>query len=426
MHARNILILPAGTEIGLEIFNALKNCKEACLFAAGQDISNHARFIYDNYHLVPATHEDGCAEILIELCRRLAIDYIFPAHDDVITFLGTIRDQLPAAVIAPSQEICEITRYKSRTYEILADAVRIPRTYTNPDEVDIYPVFVKPDRGQGSFGARLIHDREGLSLALKERSDLLICENLSGTEYTIDCFSDRDHGILFAGARVRHRMRNGIAVSTETVDLPEAATMARRIHGKLPIPGAWFFQAKRSENGELTLLEVAPRIAGSMATHRVLGINFPLLSIFEHERIPLSITPNPLSVKLDRALSNRYQHTIIFDALYVDLDDTLLVNGRISEEVILLIFQSINDGKKIILLTRHHGELRETLDRHRITDLFDEVIHLKNGEKKSGFIREQNAILIDDSYSERMDVSRNCNILTFDPSMIELLTRGRR
>jgi len=35
--------------------------------------------------------------------------------------------------------------------------------------------------------------------------------------------------------------------------------------------------------------------------------------------------------------------------------------------------------------------------------------------------KENKSIFIDDSFSERLDVSKNCNIPTFDCSMIEVL-----
>ena len=115
--------------------------------------------------------------------------------------------------------------------------------------------------------------------------DPIICEYLPGEEYTIDCFSDRERGLLFAGARRRRRIRNGIAVNTVTEQLPEVWGIAETIGNELRLRGAWFFQLERVSGGELTLLEVAPRIAGAMAAHRVMGVNVPLLSIFEHERL---------------------------------------------------------------------------------------------------------------------------------------------
>lgn len=422
MAKRRVLVFPAGTEIGLEIFQALKYCKEVDLFGAGQDISNHARFAYHDYYILPSIHEPGCVDGLIGLCQSLCIDYIFPAYDDIIIALSREADRLPAKVISSPSSACEITRSKSDTYRALSRNIRVPRLFASSEAVSSYPVIVKPDRGQGSFGITRADNEEVLIRAIKAIRDPIICEYLPGEEYTIDCFSDRERGVLFAGARSRRRIRNGISVNTLTESLPEAKEMANLIGRKLGLRGAWFFQLKRAQDGQLVLLEVAPRIAGAMAAHRVSGVNFPLLSIFEEERLPISVRPIDGIIELDRALGNRYRHSIRFSTLYIDLDDTLLVNGRVNILAMKLLFQCINNGKKIVLLSRHRSDLDQTLARHRLSGLFDEIIHLGETEKKSAHIKQGDAIFVDDSFAERMDVSEHCNIPTFDFSMIELLT----
>lgn len=419
---RRVLVFPAGTEIGLEIFHALEHSKEVTLFGAGQDISNPARFVYPAYHPIPAISEPGWLEALVELCRELRIDYIFPAYDDVIVALSRVADQLPARVISSPARACEITRSKSATYRLLSGRVRVPRLYATLEAVEQFPVFVKPDRGQGSCGIVRADNREMLAAAVHTLQQPVICEYLPGEEYTVDCFSDREQGVLFAGARCRRRTRNGIAVNTLTQPLSGVQAMAQEIGKSLQLRGAWFFQLKRANDGELVLLEVAPRIAGAMAAHRVRGINFPLLSIFEEERIRLSVQPLAGEIEMDRALSNRYRHAINFSTLYIDLDDTLLVNNRINLLAVKLVFQCVNAGKRVVLLTRHRGDLAATLSRYRLNGLFDEVIHLAANEKKSAHVAAEGAIFVDDSFAERMEVAGHCGTPTFDCSMIELLT----
>lgn len=425
MKIRNVLVFPAGTEIGLEIYQALSQCKEINIFGAGQDVQNHAQYVYSEYHILPSIYEKDWLQNLVVLCRKLSIDYIFPAYDDVIVALSRARDLIPATVIAPIEIACEITRSKSRTYAALEDVIRVPHVYKTVSDVADYPVFVKPDQGQGSSGIKKINNEPELYSSIKDNPNAIICEFLPGEEYTIDCFSDRERGLLYASARIRTRVRNGIAVNTQTVDLPEASTYAHKISTRLQLYGAWFFQLKRAANGELALLEVAPRIAGSMAAHRVLGVNFPLLSIYEHERIPIHIHTNRGKIKLDRALTNRYKHNIDFDILYIDLDDTLIVHDKVNIDAVGLIYWCVNEGKGVVLITRHSNNLRETLEKYKISSLFDEIVHIDVNQKKFEFINRVGAIFVDDSFSERMEVASRCDIPTFDTSMIELITRGR-
>lgn len=419
MSVRKVLIFPAATEVGLEINAALRHCKEVEVHGAGIGGSTHGPFAFDRFHEVPSIHQAGWLQRLQQVCAEQAIDYIFPAYDDVIVALAEAREQLSPVVLTAPLDVCLLTRSKRATYRRLGGHLRVPRVFD--EEPPSFPVFVKPDRGQGSQGARRIDSAQALREALRDQPDLLVTELLTGEEYTVDCFSDRERGVLFAKARIRNRTRNGIAVNTETVELPEAMELASRIQTELALHGAWFYQIKRASDGELALLEVAPRIAGSMSTHRVQGVNFPLLTIFEHERLAVRIMVNPGPVQLDRALHNRYVHAIRYGALYIDLDDTLLLRGQINLDAIRLVYQSRNMGARVTLITRHADDLAATLRRHGLQGAFDEVIHLKAGERKSAFIREPDAIFVDDSFAERADVHAVHGIPTFDCSMIELL-----
>ncbi|WP_019702205.1 ATP-grasp domain-containing protein [Paracidovorax oryzae] len=423
MPERRVLVFPAGTEIGLEIFAALKGCRNTSLFAAGEDIPNHARLLYREYHVLPhVTHAAFSSEIA-GLCRRLEIDYVFPAHDDALTALSKMQASLGAKVIAPSADTCEITRSKRATYQRLEAFIQTPRVFHDPRSIDTFPVFIKPDRGQGSLNAFRADDEEQLAHALRTAHDPLVCEYLPGEEYTVDCFSSLRQGLLFCHARRRDRIRNGISNCTVTVELPGIDHMARAIATQLEMRGAWFFQVKRSSAGALTLLEVAPRIAGAMAAHRVQGINFPLLSLMEQDGLNLQIQQNQGSVELDRSLRNRYRHDIEFDALYIDLDDTLILNGEVHLEALKLIFQCINAKKPVTLLTRHALDIEKTLQQHRLHGLFDRVVHITDGSMKSAHIqRDGHPIFVDDSFSERQEVRKTLGIPTFDLSMIELLT----
>jgi carbamoyl-phosphate synthase large subunit len=425
MKVRNVLVFPAGTEIGLEINEALRQSKEVQLFGAGVRESSHAPFAFERFHALPSVHEPDWLIALTVLCRQLAIDYIFPAHDDVVVALARQQEQIPAVVLTSSLETCLTTRSKRATYTALQRVIRVPKLFALPPLASDYPVFVKPDCSQGSQGATLVHSVAALASATSQLVDPLVCEYLPGDEYTIDCFSDRDHGLLFAGARERRRMRNGISVNTMSVFLEGVEDIARKIQSNLKMCGAWFFQLKRAANGELTLLEVAPRLAGSMSTHRVMGVNFPLLTIFEHERAPIRLLLNRDRIELDRALRNRFRHSIRFSTLYIDLDDTLILREQVNVDAINLVFQCVNRGIKVKLLTRHSGDLPLTLHRFRLTGVFDEVIHLSVKDHKSDHIKECDAIFVDDSFTERWEVNQRLGIRTFDCSMIELLLQAQ-
>jgi hypothetical protein len=109
----------------------------------------------------------------------------------------------------------------------------------------------------------------------------------------------------------------------------------------------------------------------------------------------------------------------LYRTIYVDLDDTLVVNGRVNADLVKLLYQELNKGKKLVLLTRHLGEVQTYLAKFRLQALFDDAFEVQPGEKKSLFITDKNAILIDDSFSECSEVRDSIGIPVFMTSMIE-------
>jgi hypothetical protein len=420
-----VLVFPGGTEIGLEINSALRCCKDVQLFSAGLAISNHATYVFTHHTEIPSIHKPGWLDALNELIDRQAIDYVFPAYDDIIVALAQNADRIHAKVVTSPLQTCLVTRSKSRTYGALCNVLPVPHMYDSSVPISQFPVFLKPDKGQGSQNTHVVNDAQQLAVFLQDDPTALVLEYLPGEEFTIDCFSDRERGLLFCAGRERTRTRSGISMSCHVVSTPEFRNFALAINSVLSFHGAWFFQLKRDVEGQLKLLEIGPRIAGTMALHRALGVNFPLLSLYEQERIPISIMTNPIEVDIDRALINRYHHNLSYETVYVDLDDTLILNGNVNTKLVGFLYQCLNDKKKLILLTRHAAEVGETLSRYRLSQMFDEIVRVPPRPVcKSEFIKGKNSILIDDSFSER----RECHvqgIATFDCSMLEMLLDDR-
>ena len=421
-----VLVFPGGTEIGLEINSALRWCKEVQLFSAGLAISNHASYVFAQHTEIPSIHDPGWLEALNKLIVRQKINYIFPAYDDILVALAENADRIRATIVTSPLETCLITRSKSQTYNALRHIVPVPRIYDPALPIEQFPVFVKPDKGQGSQNTHLIYDNEHLALALRRDPTALVLEYLPGEEYTVDCFSDRDDGLLFCAGRARTRIRSGISMSSHGVSMAEFSEFATAINRKLKFHGAWFFQLKEDASNRLKLVEIGPRIAGTMALNRVLGVNFPLLSLYEQKRMPVRIMTNSLNVNIDRALVNRYDHNLFYTTVYVDLDDTLIFKGEINTKLVAFLYQCINQGKKLVLITRRSADVAKTLLRYRLSSIFDEVVSVPaRPTSKAQYIKEKDSILIDDSFSERYTTHAELGLPTFDCSMLEMLINDR-
>lgn len=144
----NVLIFPAGTEIGLEIYNALKFSKMLNVIGA-TSATDHARMIYKSVISgVPFVTDDDFIEKMNQLVIENNIDFIYPAHDSVCLKLTEHQDKINAKVVTSPLKTVDICRSKAKTYEYFADCNFIPKTFADKEEITGYPVFVKPSVGQ--------------------------------------------------------------------------------------------------------------------------------------------------------------------------------------------------------------------------------------------------------------------------------------
>jgi hypothetical protein len=196
------------------------------------------------------------------------------------------------------------------------------------------------------------------------------------------------------------------------------------INNNLKLRGAWFFQMKADKEDNLKLLEIEPRIAGTMGYYRVQGINFAALSLYDRMEQDVELINNDLDMISDRALQTRYDLNYEYDTVYIDLDDCLLLGSKVNPLLIAFMFQCRNNGKTLKLVTKHDmNELLSVLDGLRLLAVLDETIWVEAGCCKSSYINTEHEkpIFIDDSFIERREVKDKCNIPVFDVDGVEAL-----
>lgn len=422
-----VLAFPCGTEIGLEIHRALCRSAHVEIYGANSLEPNHGAYVFRHYTApLPMVHDPLFLPGLRSRIEEHQIDFVYPAHDDVVLALSRHAADLPCEVIASPRETCETCRSKSATYARLAGLLPVPRVYDPLDPGAPFPLFLKPDRGEGSRGARKVRSMKEWEAALEADSSLVAMEYLPGAEYTVDCFTDRHGALCFAGPRERVRTAGGISMHTRPVHEPRLLEAADAINQALRFRGAWFFQMKRDARGILTLLEAAPRVSGGMGLYRNLGVNLPLLSVFDRAGFDVQIAPLNFDITMDRALFSRFSADIGYEHVYLDLDDTLVRPDGVDPLLAAFLFQCRNRGKALHLLTRHAGDAAETLRANALSGLFDAVIKVEAGIPKSDCIRHPDAIFIDDSFSERKQVHEALGIPVFAPDAVESLLDWRR
>src|SRR5208337_767685 len=181
----------------------------------------------------------------------------------------------------------------------------------------------------------------------------------------------------------------------------EIRAIAGTINERVKLRGPWFFQLKGDRHHRWKLLEVSCRVGGAMVAQRARGINLPLLAVHDYMGNDLVALPI-LQVKLiDRNIATRAELDFEYDVVFIDLDDTLIIEQFANPTVLAFLYQSIRDGKQVRLITRHAFDIAQTLHKARLsTALFDEIIHLPAGASKADYVT-RNSIFIDNHFPER-------------------------
>ncbi len=427
---KRVLVYPCGTEIGLEIYRSVCHSTHFELFG-GSSTYDHGRFVYKNHidHLPYLT--DGSTETEINKFRQeieaYHFDLIYPAMDGVLYNFSKYAHLLGTDVVLPVGDTAKITRSKRLTYKVFENIVLTPKIIDVTQPTLHYPIFVKPNVGQGSVGAQKINSEAELNQYLcSGAADSVFMEYLAGREYTIDCFTNNEGKLVYAGARMRRSVKNGISINTVAAEDSRFRDFAEKVNANLQQRGGWFIQVKEEENGELVLLEVSSRIAGTSGFARNKGVNLPLLTLFlfTGQKID-SVILNPYQIEVDRALYNSVKTDLKYDVVYLDYDDTLVVNGKINLQMTAFLYQCVNRSIPIVLLTRHSGNLEKELEKKRLLQLFDKIVCITEKEEKCNFIQGEHAIYIDDSYGERLRVFQEKKIPVFDTHMLECLLDTR-
>lgn len=418
----NVLIFPSGAENSISIFDSLRYNIHFELYGATTK-NDHSSYIFDDKHLSIGNYSIKSNEFIKNfnnLLEKFKIEYVIPTHDEIVAFLTKNSLKINATIVASPYETCDIALSKRKTFEKLTGKYYLPKIYKVDDKIN-YPVFIKPNIGSGGKGTHLINSEDELK-SYCNNNDYLISEYLPGEEFTIDCFTDRNRNLLFFGARSRERITSGVSFHSVTIPYDkEIEKIARDLNNTLEFRGLWFFQLKKSKTGEYKLMEICTRAAGTMSLYRQLGVNFAGLSLFDFMGYDVSILINHNYIELDRYYKCCYKCKVNYSKVYVDFDDTLIVNNKVNSLLIQFLYQCVNDNKKIFLLTRHDKNIFASLKKYKISkNLFSKIIHIDFTKNKVDYV-EKDSIYIDNYFVDRKLVHDTLKIPVFDVDAVECL-----
>lgn len=280
-----VLVTGAGGPAGVAVIRSLLKRDDVEVYAA--DMDGWASGLY----LVPAERrrivlpgkDAAFVDGLIDLVSADSLNVIISTVDVELPALARRRNDLaPAVLAAPTLATLELALDKFALAERCAPLLRTPTTrLVGPHALAedwTFPIIVKPRRGAGSRGVRLVHDRAALE-ALGDDEDLIAQENLPGEEYSVDVLAGDNGSVIAAVPRTRTRVDSGVSIAGRTVHDEGLESTAAAVARAIGLVGVANVQLRRDIHGVPALLEVNPRFPGALPLTIAAGVDLPSLAL---------------------------------------------------------------------------------------------------------------------------------------------------
>lgn len=421
----DILIWPGYSVVGLEIAEQLRFMKNIRIYCGTSESNHPLASMFDGTVVIPNLKLHN-GKIDSNIFNKYVI---FPAHDFVLDFIASSENEMNW--IGSSKDLMKLTRSKSKAYEKMAStklAASIPKIYDAEDLKSLdSEVYLKPDDGYGSQGHILLDPKEALALVENNSEKYVISEYLLGDEFTVECFSDTEGNLLYAGPRKRSRVRMGTSLSFEQPSSRVNAihiSLAKEISSVFKFSGPWYFQTKSKNlaSEDFKILEVSCRLPGSSVWSRSNGVNLSELAVWNHLGLKLEIEVNDSLVDIERDLSTKMRFHHNFLHTFIDFDETITHRGKLNPWAIAFLIQQKNNEKPIHLITKSlEPDLDGLLQHLGIRNLFTTINQISLTDDKSKYVHSTDGIFIDDSFSERSNVRKQIGIPCFGPDIFQLL-----
>ena len=317
-----ILMTGAGAPGAPGIIRCLEQDPSLHLTVADADEDATGRYLATDFVRLPKASEENFIDALLQVCGERGIELVLPLVTRELFPLAAARERFikqGIRILVSGKEAIAIANDKAACYGFLSGkGIAVPafRVVTTVEEF-IHAAFelghpqreivFKPAVSNGSRGIRIVSDSLDESdqlfnhkpgqlrmsypqaltiLAAKPFPQLLVSEYLPGDEYSVDCLADGGKTLL-AVPRVRHRTINGISVRGTFVNDEAIINYCSHIIAAIGLHGNIGIQLKVSAENKPLLLEINPRVQGTIVSAMGAGVNLPLLAVHQELGLPL-------------------------------------------------------------------------------------------------------------------------------------------
>jgi predicted ATP-grasp superfamily ATP-dependent carboligase len=275
----------------------------ACESEASWAPAIRSRWCAEHGRLPDFADDEGAYQVgLLDVIQEWAPSLVVPAHDGSIQAVRSIRDKIEqyAPLGLASEEALDVAVSKARTLALATQlGIRVPRTVAVAQDDDVaaalsevgLPAVVKPVESwvvRDGVGARLSTQavsgvdeaRRTVAAVFAAGGDVIVQEWLPGRREAVSLFyaQRRFHGRLAQASLRDWPVLGGVSVLCETIPLAsDIVHDAEALVAELNLEGCSMVEFRRDRRGRPALMEVNPRMGGSVGLAIAAGVNFPLL-----------------------------------------------------------------------------------------------------------------------------------------------------
>lgn len=248
-----------------------------------------ALYLADMRYLVPRIDSPEYIDCLLGICSHENVKAVLTFIDPEIMVLAQNRsrfEEIGVEVLVPYEETARLCFDKYEMYKYLTTCgLRTVKTWSTFEEtvaaIDAgkasFPVFVKPRRGSGSVGARMVRDAVVLENAFSDEPSLIAQEYMSGpgvidldADVYVDTVTHKPVSIF-----AKKKLSTTIGGANKTVSFHDESLydfiteIVKQFQFNGPIDMDFFYK-----DGKYYLSEVNPRFGGAYLHAYGAGVDF--------------------------------------------------------------------------------------------------------------------------------------------------------
>lgn len=312
-----VLITGCGAPGAPGIIKSLRNNHERPVGIVGVDVNpdNCGAFLVDEFHQVPRPTDPDFVPTMLRICRQSGVRVVLPLVTKELMVFSENLERFSAngiqVPVSPPRSLA-IANNKARLLEFLHQRGIPAPAFEVVDSLDAFKealsalghptrrVCFKPPVSNGSRGFRVVDDSvDQLDLLLNHKPDhtfvsyagivellararqfptLVVMEYLPGDEYSVDLLVDNGKP-LYTIPRRRHAIKAGISTVGSTERNTPIIDYCNVIAGQLKLHGNIGIQVKADADNRFKMLEINPRVQGTIALCVAAGVNLPYLGV---------------------------------------------------------------------------------------------------------------------------------------------------